>query len=184
MVVISEKGGKGTSIPNIWRDAKQDHKKKLSKSTPFPNAEEAKGNHGVDPPIPPPSTPSLTTQSTSSSSTTDHGRRLGIPESPYKFRSFPLPPSSGLQLRKCEGRNRPNFRSFSSLSSLSSSIPEMEMRKIACVVLVATAAAATTALAAEAPAPGPAASASFAVTPAAGAAIGASLLSFFAFFLQ
>ncbi|KAG6493488.1 hypothetical protein ZIOFF_048475 [Zingiber officinale] len=116
----------------------------------------------------------------------DHGswKASWDPRIPYKFRSFPLPPSSGLQLRKCEGRNRPNFRSFSSLSSLSSSIPEMEMRKIACVVLVATAAVATTALAAEAPAPGPAASASFAVTPAAGAAIGASLFSFFAFFLQ
>ncbi|WOK91999.1 hypothetical protein Cni_G00690 [Canna indica] len=58
----------------------------------------------------------------------------------------------------------------------------MEMRKIACAVLVA-AAAATTALAAEAPAPGPASS-SFAVTPAVGAAVGASVLSFFAFYLQ
>ncbi|CAL9134011.1 unnamed protein product [Musa textilis] len=60
----------------------------------------------------------------------------------------------------------------------------MEMRKIACAVLVA-AAAATTALATEAPAaaPGPA-SASFAATPAVGAVIGASVLSFFAFYLQ
>ncbi|CAL9768186.1 unnamed protein product [Musa acuminata subsp. burmannicoides] len=60
----------------------------------------------------------------------------------------------------------------------------MEMRKIACAVLVA-AAAATTALATEAPAaaPGPA-SASFAATPAVGAVIGASVLSFFAFYLH
>ncbi|KAJ8491124.1 hypothetical protein OPV22_012845 [Ensete ventricosum] len=58
------------------------------------------------------------------------------------------------------------------------------MRKIACAVLVA-AAAATTALANEAPAaaPGPA-SASFAATPAVGAVIGASVLSFFAFYLH
>ncbi|WOK95412.1 hypothetical protein Cni_G04119 [Canna indica] len=58
----------------------------------------------------------------------------------------------------------------------------MEMKKIACAVLVA-AASATGALAAEAPAPGPA-SASFAVTPAAGAAVGAALLSFVAFYLH
>ncbi|XP_074558326.1 arabinogalactan protein 23-like [Curcuma longa] len=58
----------------------------------------------------------------------------------------------------------------------------MEMRKIACAALI-VAAAATTALAAEAPAPGPA-SASFAVSPAVGATIGASVLSFFAFYLQ
>ncbi|RRT63528.1 hypothetical protein B296_00018457 [Ensete ventricosum] len=58
----------------------------------------------------------------------------------------------------------------------------MEMRKVACAVLV-VAVSATSALAAEAPAPGPA-SASFAVTPAVGAAIGASVLSFFAFYLQ
>ncbi|RWV97513.1 hypothetical protein GW17_00039690 [Ensete ventricosum] len=56
------------------------------------------------------------------------------------------------------------------------------MRKIACAVLIA-AASATTTLAAEAPAPGPA-SASFAINPAAGAVIGASLLSFFAFYLH
>uniref|UniRef100_A0A804KF08 Arabinogalactan peptide 23-like n=2 Tax=Musa acuminata subsp. malaccensis TaxID=214687 RepID=A0A804KF08_MUSAM len=56
------------------------------------------------------------------------------------------------------------------------------MGKIACAILVA-AASATTALAAEAPAPGPA-SASFAVTPAFGAAVGAAVLSFFAFYLQ
>ncbi|KAJ8485009.1 hypothetical protein OPV22_017494 [Ensete ventricosum] len=60
--------------------------------------------------------------------------------------------------------------------------PAMEMRKVACAVLVA-AASATGALAAEAPAPGPASS-SFAVTPAVGAVIGASVLSFFAFYLQ
>ncbi|KAG6528986.1 hypothetical protein ZIOFF_011178 [Zingiber officinale] len=58
----------------------------------------------------------------------------------------------------------------------------MEMKKIACAALVA-AVSATSALAAEAPAPGPA-SASFAVTPAVGAAIAASFLSFFAFYLQ
>ncbi|RWW02885.1 hypothetical protein GW17_00034003 [Ensete ventricosum] len=58
----------------------------------------------------------------------------------------------------------------------------MEMRKVACAVLVA-AASATGALAAEAPAPGPASS-SFAVTPAVGAVIGASVLSFFAFYLH
>ncbi|URE05151.1 hypothetical protein MUK42_19537 [Musa troglodytarum] len=58
----------------------------------------------------------------------------------------------------------------------------MEMRKVACAVLIA-AASATSALAAQAPAPGPA-SASFSVTPAVGAAIGASVLSFFAFYLQ
>ncbi|KAJ8485012.1 hypothetical protein OPV22_017497 [Ensete ventricosum] len=60
--------------------------------------------------------------------------------------------------------------------------PAMEMRKVACAVLVA-AASATGTLAAEAPAPGPASS-SFAVTPAVGAVIGASVLSFFAFYLQ
>ncbi|WOL12063.1 hypothetical protein Cni_G20827 [Canna indica] len=58
----------------------------------------------------------------------------------------------------------------------------MEMRKIACAVLVA-ATSATAAMAAEAPAPGPA-SGSFAVTPAVGAVIGASVISFFAFYLQ
>ncbi|WOL12062.1 arabinogalactan protein 23-like [Canna indica] len=58
----------------------------------------------------------------------------------------------------------------------------MEMRKIACAVLVA-AASATAAMAAEAPAPGPA-SGSFAVPPAVGAVIGASVVSFFAFYLQ
>ncbi|RRT42690.1 hypothetical protein BHE74_00054576 [Ensete ventricosum] len=58
----------------------------------------------------------------------------------------------------------------------------MEMRKIACALLVA-AASATSALAAEAPAPGPA-SASFAVNPVVGSIIGASVLSFFAFYLQ
>ncbi|WOL17201.1 hypothetical protein Cni_G25990 [Canna indica] len=60
--------------------------------------------------------------------------------------------------------------------------PAMEMKKIACVVLVA-AASATAALAADAPAPSPA-SASFAVSPAIGAVLGASVLSFFAFYLQ
>lgn len=58
----------------------------------------------------------------------------------------------------------------------------MEMRKIACAVLVA-AASTTTALAAHAPAPGPV-SASFDVTPSMGALIGASVLSFFAFYMQ
>ncbi|KAJ8459139.1 hypothetical protein OPV22_032065 [Ensete ventricosum] len=60
--------------------------------------------------------------------------------------------------------------------------PTMEMKKIACAVLVA-AASATAAFAAEAPAPSPA-SDSFAVAPAVGAVLGASLLSFFAFYLQ
>ncbi|CAL9120908.1 unnamed protein product, partial [Musa textilis] len=67
-------------------------------------------------------------------------------------------------------------------SSKATPPPEMEMGKIACALLVA-AASATTALAAEAPAPGPA-SASFEVTPAVGAAVGAAVLSFFAFYLQ
>ncbi|URE39175.1 hypothetical protein MUK42_12429 [Musa troglodytarum] len=58
----------------------------------------------------------------------------------------------------------------------------MEMRKIACAVLVVAASAAG-ALAADAPAPSPTSS-SFAATPAVGAAIGASLPSFFAFYLQ
>ncbi|THU58081.1 hypothetical protein C4D60_Mb03t10430 [Musa balbisiana] len=58
----------------------------------------------------------------------------------------------------------------------------MEMRKIACAVLVA-AASATSVLAAEAPAPGPA-SASFAVNPVVGPVIGACVLSFFALYLQ
>ncbi|CAL9083490.1 unnamed protein product [Musa textilis] len=57
----------------------------------------------------------------------------------------------------------------------------MEMRKIACAIFVA-AATATTALAAEAPAPGPA-SDSFAVVPALGAVLGASVVSFFAYYL-
>ncbi|KAG6469245.1 hypothetical protein ZIOFF_073951 [Zingiber officinale] len=72
----------------------------------------------------------------------------------------------------------------SSLIRVPSSPPQqsMEMRKIACAALI-VAAAATTALAAEAPAPAPA-SASFAVSPAVGAAVGASVLSFFAFYLQ
>ncbi|THU54462.1 hypothetical protein C4D60_Mb10t25330 [Musa balbisiana] len=58
----------------------------------------------------------------------------------------------------------------------------MEMRKIACAVLVA-AASASAALAAEAPAPGPA-SGSSTVVPAVGAVLGASVISFFAFYLQ
>ncbi|KAF3319804.1 hypothetical protein FCM35_KLT21936 [Carex littledalei] len=48
----------------------------------------------------------------------------------------------------------------------------MEMKKIACAVLVA-AASATMAFAADAPAPAP--SSSFAITPAVGAAVGASI---------
>ena len=58
----------------------------------------------------------------------------------------------------------------------------MEMKKVACAVLVA-AASATVALAADAPAPSPT-SASSAAFPAVGAVIGASLLSFFACCLQ
>ncbi|EHA8590653.1 putative Arabinogalactan protein 23 [Cocos nucifera] len=60
--------------------------------------------------------------------------------------------------------------------------PAMEMRKIACAILVA-ATSATMALAANAPAPGPV-GASFDVTTSIGAVIGASILSFFAFYLQ
>jgi hypothetical protein len=60
----------------------------------------------------------------------------------------------------------------------------MEMKKIACAVLVAVASA-TMALAADAPAPSPAtASGSFAITPAVGAAVGASVLSFFAYYMN
>ncbi|CAD6339463.1 unnamed protein product [Miscanthus lutarioriparius] len=58
----------------------------------------------------------------------------------------------------------------------------MEMKKVACAVLVA-AASATVALAAEAPAPAPT-SASSAAFPAVGAVLGASVLSFFAYYLQ
>ena len=58
----------------------------------------------------------------------------------------------------------------------------MEMKKVACAVLVA-AASATVALAADAPAPSPT-SASSAAFPAVGAVIGASVLSFFAYCLQ
>ncbi|KAG2611041.1 arabinogalactan protein 23-like [Panicum virgatum] len=57
----------------------------------------------------------------------------------------------------------------------------MEMKKVACAVLVA--ASATVALAADAPAPAPT-SASSAAFPAVGAVIGASVLSFFAYCLQ
>ena len=56
----------------------------------------------------------------------------------------------------------------------------MEMKKVACAVLVA--ASATVALAADAPAPAPT-SASSAAFPAVGAVIGASVLSFFAYCL-
>ncbi|XP_039804635.1 arabinogalactan protein 23-like [Panicum virgatum] len=61
----------------------------------------------------------------------------------------------------------------------------MEMKKVACAVLVA-AASATVALAADAPAPSPtnASETSSAAFPAIGAVIGASLLSFFACCLQ
>ena len=58
----------------------------------------------------------------------------------------------------------------------------MEMKKIACAVLVAVALA-TTAMAAEAPAPGPS-SGSYAITPAVGVIAGASVVSFLAFLLQ
>ncbi|KAG6514208.1 hypothetical protein ZIOFF_024553 [Zingiber officinale] len=56
------------------------------------------------------------------------------------------------------------------------------LNRIVCVVIVAVASA-TSAMAAEAPAPGPA-SASLAVSPAVEAILGASLLSFFAFYLK
>uniref|UniRef100_A0A0D3GFY3 Arabinogalactan peptide 23-like n=2 Tax=Oryza TaxID=4527 RepID=A0A0D3GFY3_9ORYZ len=59
----------------------------------------------------------------------------------------------------------------------------MEMKKIACAVLVA--ASATVALAVEAPAPAPtSAAATSAAFPAVGAVIGASMLSFFAYYLH
>uniref|UniRef100_A0A804R460 Pollen-specific arabinogalacta protein BAN102 n=2 Tax=Zea mays TaxID=4577 RepID=A0A804R460_MAIZE len=58
----------------------------------------------------------------------------------------------------------------------------MEMKKVACAVLAA-AASATVVLAAEAPAPAPT-SASSAAFPAVGAVLGASVLSFFAYYLQ
>ncbi|CAM0944509.1 unnamed protein product [Alopecurus aequalis] len=59
----------------------------------------------------------------------------------------------------------------------------MVMKKIACAVLVA--ASATVALAAEAPAPAPGVSAGSAATvPALGAVLGATVLSFFAYYLQ
>ncbi|KAF3331095.1 hypothetical protein FCM35_KLT04449 [Carex littledalei] len=51
----------------------------------------------------------------------------------------------------------------------------MEMKKIACAVLV-VAASATMAFAADAPAPAPGKSDSFAIAPAVGAALGASVL--------
>ncbi|CAD6242646.1 unnamed protein product [Miscanthus lutarioriparius] len=57
----------------------------------------------------------------------------------------------------------------------------MEMKKIACAVLVA--ASATVALAAEAPAPAPT-SGSSAVAPAVGAALGAAVASFFAYYIH
>ena len=58
----------------------------------------------------------------------------------------------------------------------------MEMKKVACAVLV-VAASASVALAAEAPAPAPT-SASSAAFPAVSAVLGASVLSFFAYYLQ
>jgi hypothetical protein len=59
----------------------------------------------------------------------------------------------------------------------------MEMKKVACTVLIA--ASATVALAAEAPASAPTTtSASAAAFSAVGAVLSASVLSFFAFYLQ
>ncbi|THU67539.1 hypothetical protein C4D60_Mb05t25720 [Musa balbisiana] len=84
----------------------------------------------------------------------------------------------GLQRRDTS----PTHNTVFLISPAAQPVSAMEMGKFACAVLVA-AASATAALAADAPAPGPA-SASFAVTPAVGAVIGASLLSFFAFYLQ
>nr|XP_009419183.2 PREDICTED: uncharacterized protein LOC103999230 [Musa acuminata subsp. malaccensis] len=97
--------------------------------------------------------------------------------------------SSGLPKKR---EASPESNSLVSSAARAASVPTlapptrpfaMEMRKIACAVLVA-AATATTALAAEGPAPGPASAASFAAAPAVGVAIGASVLSFFAFYLQ
>ncbi|XP_047068391.1 arabinogalactan protein 23-like [Lolium rigidum] len=61
----------------------------------------------------------------------------------------------------------------------------MEMKKIACAVLIA-ASATTVALAADAPAPSPAGvtAAATGAFPAVGAVLGASLVSFFAYYLQ
>ncbi|URE32140.1 E3 ubiquitin-protein ligase [Musa troglodytarum] len=110
----------------------------------------------------------------------DDQRSVHPSKNPIKAPPHPFPSSQA-----CHSKDSPR----TNLSHLlhageSSSDSAMEMRKIACAVLVA-AAAATTALATEAPAaaPGPA-SASFAATPAVGAVIGASVLSFFAFYLQ
>ncbi|KAF7101715.1 hypothetical protein CFC21_102963 [Triticum aestivum] len=58
----------------------------------------------------------------------------------------------------------------------------MEMKKIACAVLIA--ASATVALAADGPALAPAASAATGAFPAVGAVLGASVLSFFAYYMQ
>ncbi|KAI4975383.1 hypothetical protein ZWY2020_048990 [Hordeum vulgare] len=61
----------------------------------------------------------------------------------------------------------------------------MEMKKIACAVLIA--ASATVALAADGPAPSPAGASASAATgafPAVGAVLGASVLSFFAYYMQ
>ncbi|RRT37872.1 hypothetical protein B296_00058075 [Ensete ventricosum] len=91
-----------------------------------------------------------------------------------------LPPpllSSGLQRR----RRRTTTQDILLISASQLSRP-MEMRKIACAVLVA-AASASAALAVEAPAPGPA-SGSSTVVPAVGAVVGVSVISFFAFYLQ
>ncbi|RZR95358.1 hypothetical protein BHM03_00024198 [Ensete ventricosum] len=99
-------------------------------------------------------------------------------EASYKTPLHPFLSSSGLQ----RGDTNPTHNTVFLISPAAQPVSAMEMGKFACAVLVA-AASATAALAADAPAPGPA-SASFAVTPAVGAVIGASVLSFFAFYLQ
>ncbi|KAG6511059.1 hypothetical protein ZIOFF_029108 [Zingiber officinale] len=107
----------------------------------------------------------------------------GVSFQPFLLYISPFRPSLPSGLQVCNSQGEEESLQDSSFSSLppAEAIP-MEMRKIACAALV-LATAATTALAAEAPAPGPA-SASFAVTPPVGAAIAASFLSFFAFYLQ
>ncbi|OVA12266.1 hypothetical protein BVC80_1779g40 [Macleaya cordata] len=62
----------------------------------------------------------------------------------------------------------------------------MDMKKISCAVLIAVAASMNAALAADeahAPAPGPASNA-MTTMPVIGSLVGASLVSFFAFYMQ
>ncbi|KAG2661101.1 hypothetical protein PVAP13_1KG483100 [Panicum virgatum] len=103
-----------------------------------------------------------------------------------------LPRQAGEQARGDRGKPRKAAAAAASQPSsprlfLLASVPfpsfaqGMEMKKIACAVLVA--ASATVALAADAPAPAPT-SGSSAVAPAVGAALGAAVTSFFAYYIQ